>query len=166
MASYCPSSSFRSLVCTFPRISFTRISGLIFLICSSLLRLPVPTTLPGFKSFNKVPSLVTITSSTGPRLRTAPIPRPSGNSIGISLALCTARSICPCSRAASSSWVNTPFPPKERSERSKSSSPFVDISQISIFRSGNASNIIFSTIWVCTRASLLFLVPILIVFCI
>ena len=148
MASYCPSSSFRSLVCTFPRISFTRISGLIFLICSSLLRLPVPTTLPGFRSTSFVPSFVTITSSTGPLFNAAPIPNPFGKSIGISLALCTARSIRSSSNASSSSWVKTPFPPKDVNVRSRSSSPFVDISQISTRMPGNASSIFCLTIFV------------------
>ena len=146
MASNCPSDSFRSLVCTFPRIIRIRTSGFTAFIWSSLRRLLVPTTLPGFRSPSLVPSQVTNTSAAVPRLSTAPIPSPCGNSMGMSLALCTARSISPPSSASSSSFVNIPFPPKEVRERSSSSSPLVDISTISTRTPGNACSIFSLTI--------------------
>src|SRR4051812_16747226 len=51
--------------------------------------------------------------------------RPSGRTVGRSLAECTARSISPSKRAVSSSFVNRPFPPASDSGRSWMASPVV-----------------------------------------
>ncbi len=104
--------------------------------------------------------MVTNTSRGSSRQRTAPRTSPFGNSIGISFALCTAISISSRRSASSSSRVNTPFPPKLASDRSRCRSPFVLIGTSSISISGKCVRMASLTSSVCTTASLLFLVPI------
>ena len=72
------------------------------------------------------------TSRTSSRGRQAASISPSGSSVGMSLAECTARSIAPASSASSISLVNSPLPPTSDSGRSWMRSPEVRITSISI----------------------------------
>ena len=67
----------------------------------------------------------TTASSGSSRGSTAAIVRPSGSTAGMSLLLCTARSISPLSNASSSSLTNSRFPPTSESGASCSRSPDV-----------------------------------------
>ena len=68
---------------------------------------------------------LTNTSRTSSRGRQAASTKPSGNTVTMSLAECTARSIAPSSSACSISLVNRPLPPTSASGRSWIASPVV-----------------------------------------
>ena len=77
--------------------------------------------------------LVAISASrTSSRGRHAPIISPSGSTVSMSFAECTARSIVPDLRAASISFENSPLPPASERGRSRIRSPEVLIGTISI----------------------------------
>jgi hypothetical protein len=80
---------------------------------------------------------------------------PGGLSVGKSLALCTAKSARPSSKAFSSSLVNKPFPPLSRRDHSACLSPVMDMG-----KSSTSSSITFrmreATKSACFNASGLF----------
>ena len=73
------------------------------------------------------------------RGRTAPMTRPSGSRAGMSLRLCTARSISPASRRRSMSLTKTPWPPISSSDTSVRRSPSVCTMTSSIVAPASAS---------------------------
>ena len=113
MASNCPSSSFRSLVSTLPRIvrgvTSCRNAPNMATRRSEL----VPTTAPSFSesSVVAIPSGPTRTSRGSTRLGVAAIHKPSGNRVGRSFREWTARSTRSLRSASSSSRVKRPLPP-------------------------------------------------------
>ena len=127
MASNCPSSSFRSLVSTLPRMvrgvtsrrnAFNRATRRSEL---------VPTMAPSFSEANVVdaPSGPTRTSRGSTRVGVAAIHRPSGNTVGRSLSEWTVRWTRPSRSASSSSRVKMPLPLISWRGWSRCSSPTV-----------------------------------------
>ena len=126
MASNCPSSSFRSRVCKFPRRGSSFKSGLSARSCACRRKLLVPTTAPRGNSWSEAKRGLTNASAGSSRSSTAASTKPSGKSIGTSLSECTAKSACPCSSANSSSFTKRPLPPILDRLRSSTSSPRVE----------------------------------------
>ena len=128
------SSSLRRRVCTLPRMSTRSRSGRSASSCERRLRLDVPTVAPlGRSSSVRSGSdpRPTNTSRTSSRAVKATMARPSGTSVGMSFAECTARSVRPSSMAVSSSLVNRPLSPSLASGASSSLSPLVWMTSIS-----------------------------------
>ena len=133
------SSSLRRRVCTLPRMSTISRSGRSASSCERRLRLEVPTVAPWGSSSRELSvadAPPTNTSRTSSRAVKATMTRPSGTSVGMSLAECTARSVRPSSMAVSSSLVNSPLSPSLASGASSSLSPLVWITSISTRRPG------------------------------
>ena len=118
-----------------------------------------------FSSAAKPPArFETSTSSTGARGRTAAISVPRVSLLGISFALCTARSTSRARSAFSIAAVNNPFRPWRKFPACEcGSSPLVRMIFVSIVSSGHFSCNAFSTIRAWARASSLPRVPITIV---
>ena len=125
IASYVPSSSLRSRVCTLPRSGSIRRWGNVARNWLSRRRLEVPTRAPGGSAVKEAYVFDTNASRGSARSRIAPSVKPSGKCIGTSLSECTAISARPSLIASSSSFTNKPLPPIFASEVPSLRSPSV-----------------------------------------
>ena len=153
------SCSLRSRVSIFPRTSTMSRAGRTWRSCAFRRGLVVPILACSGSCAKVIPARVTSTSRASSRAGMAAMWRPSGSSVGKSLRLCTARSICLFSSAVSISLVKTPLP-NPSSERFWIASPVVLIILRDTATSGKCA---FSCCWTncaCQSASWLPRVPI------
>src|SRR5579883_48882 len=125
VASTAPSFSLRRRVSTLPRIGTTSISLRNRFTRACRRSEAVPTTAPGASSCRNLAERPMKTSRGSSRGKTAVRTKPSGSTVGTSLAECTAKSIVRRSSASSISLVNRPLPPASASVRSWITSPVV-----------------------------------------
>ena len=161
IASNSPSLSFLRRVSTLPRSWVIFRSGRRLSSWHILLRLLVPTFAPCGRSLKLFMPFPAINASLGSsRFVMQGRCKPSGNSVGTSFMLCTARSASPLSIASSISLTKRPLPPTCASGTSRILSPVVLI----LFSStSNSGSIVSSCDFIhsaCHRASLLWRVAI------
>ena len=173
-ASCSPSSSLRSRVSRLPRIGVNRAPGNSRVSCAMRRTLPVPIdgdlAERGHELVDRVatvrPRLVCAVARTGSttasrgssRGSTPAIASPSGSTAGMSLLLCTARSISPRSSASSISLTNSRLPPTSDSGASCSRSP--DVLMTTMRQGGPpAAAMRAATVFACHSASWLPRVP-------
>ena len=140
MALYCPSSSLRSLVRTFPRTLSKRACGKSSCACRVRRLEDVPM---GFEKsiseMSAMPSGSTSTSRGSSRPEKPMTSRSSGISAGRSFRLWTERSVRPSRSAWSSSLTKSPFPPISSRRLWRILSPVVFIVTSSICICGKCS---------------------------
>ena len=107
--SYSSVPDFSMRVPTLPRMGMNSKSGRRAFSCATLRGLLVPNLAPAGRSSKGRPQRSTMTSLASCLSVKAAIVRPAGRSAGRSLALWTAKSISPDSRAASMSLTNMPL---------------------------------------------------------
>ena len=155
MASSSPSSRRFSRVSTLPRKGAMSRSGRAMSSWARRRRLEVPSRAPRGRSASVCAPRAISASRGSARGSIAARTIPTGSSLGTSFIECTARWARPSASAASSSLMNSPFPPMAARLRSWIRSPLVDIGRSSTLRSACALRNRAATCSACHSASLL-----------